>query len=156
MRDRRRRDLLTGAIGGLAGAGTLGYFWRRREKIRLRPVRLVNSNTEREEVYVRIYAADGYEFQDTVTLDAAETDRANAEGSTTTRPLDGPWEETPRAYALTAVSSVSLREGEPGWSLTNEDIRQEMAEDDPETDCAAVMISVFGSMAVHVSASDDC
>ncbi|QLD90639.1 hypothetical protein HWV07_16970 [Natronomonas salina] len=96
-----RRELLTGAIAGAGGAGTLGYSWRwystRRDEIRLRRITLVNGNTEPEEVYVRIYTAAGYEFHDTVTLEAAETDTANAEGSTTTRTLEGPWKETPRA-----------------------------------------------------------
>lgn len=160
MADRSRRDLLAGALGGLGSAGVLGYSWRwystRQREIRLQPVTLVNSNTEPEEVYVRIYAPDGYEFHETLTLDAAETDEANAPGSTTTRTLEGPWGETPRAYALTAVSSVSLRNGERGWPLTNEDIREDLADDDPDATCAAVEISVFGSMAVHVSASDAC
>lgn len=160
MRDRSRRDLLTGAAGGLGGAGVLGYSWRwasrRRHDIRLRPITLVNSNTNREDVYVRIHANDGYESHETITLEAAETDRANADGSTTTRILDDPWTDTPRAYALTAVSSVSLRNAEPGWPLTNEEIRGEMAEDDPDADCAEIVISVFGSMAVHVSASVTC
>lgn len=160
MPDPSRRDLLAGAIGGLGGAAGLGYSWRwyaaHRREIRLRPVRLVNSNTDPEEVYLRIHADDGYEFHETVTLEAAETDRANAEGDTTTRTLHGPWAETPRPYALTAVSSVSLRNDERGWPLTNAELRAAMADDDPDADCAAVEISVFGSMAVHVSASDDC
>lgn len=157
----RRRELLTGAIGGACGAGVLGYSWTRystrREVIRLSPITLVNGSTEPQEVYVRIYTTDEYEFHDTFTLEAAETDTVNAEGSTTTRTLDGPWEATPRAYALTVVSSASLRDGQNGWPLTNEDIWEDIAEDDTDSECAEVSIYVDSSMLnVQVSASDSC
>lgn len=145
-----RRELLAGAIGGLGAAGAVGYsrqMYAARHELRLRPVTLVNGNTEPRDVYVRIYTDDGYEFQDTLTLEAAETDRVNTEGSTTTRTLHGPWEETPRRYALTVVHDTR------GWPLTNEEIRERVAEDDPGSTIANVSISVNRSMfSVHVSA----
>lgn len=146
-----RRKFLTGAIGGAGSAGALGYSWTwystRRDEIRLRPITLVNGNTDPRDVFVRIYTADGYEFHDTLTLEAAETDTVNAEGSTTRRTLNGPWEDTPRRYALTVVHDTR------GGSYTNEEIQEEIAEDDPDSNIAEVLISVNSSMfSVHISA----
>lgn len=152
MVDLSRRRVLAGAIGGVGGAGVLGYAWNRYStRLRLRPVNLVNGDTEPKDVYVRIYADSGYEFQESLALEAAETDTVNAEGSTTTRTLHGPWEETPREYGLTVVHNAR------GWPLSNEEIREHIAGDDPDSDCADVSIYVDGSMFdVQVSASDSC
>lgn len=115
------------------------------------PLTLVNGDTEPGDVFVRIYADSGYEFHGTVALEAAETDTVNAEGSTTTRTLHGPWEETPRRYGLTAVHRAR------GWPLSNAEIREDVAEDDPDSACADVSIYVDSSMLdVQVSASGSC
>lgn len=158
MRDVTRREVIAGVIASAVGAEVLGYARRRystRNDLRFQPVELHNSNPEPQDVYLRIYDDDGFEYDERHTLDPGR-ERVGEDDSYTTKTLDGPWTETPREYALLAAHDTVV------WDLSNADIRSKLADADPESDCADVSISVAGktpgetSLAVFISASEAC
>lgn len=152
-----RRAVLAGIVGGTGGAGIGGCSWNRyvdRNDLRLNPVRLTNSNTDPQEIHVRIYDDDDFEYAATHTLEASR-EEVGYEDSSTSRTLDGPWTKTPREYGLVATHD------DTEWDLSNADIWSEMEADDPESECAHITASIAGirgdgSLSVHVSASDSC
>lgn len=156
MRSVKRRNALV-AIVGVGGSAVGGYAWYRYSsgaELRLDPVELSNSNTDPQDIYLRIYDEGRFEYAETHTLGPAN-ERVGGDDTYTSKTLDGEWTETPREYAI-----VASHEGVE-WHLTNAEIRSELDDDDPESDCAHVSVSIAGihgegKLNVHISASRSC